>query len=167
MCGLHSFHRIILTFAPFGFSSASSGLDRYFAFAAANFSFAFSDALKAATVRGLFRAPAPRTLPGTTTTSLFSVCLFIWLKFTATRCLFDLVKCSATSNHMLACVSLACFFRQRISCTRSGVVDLGCLIFLPLFPVLQIPLIVYPISSWLLGVSSLAEALQLILNSVS
>jgi hypothetical protein len=72
-------------FAPVGFFSKSSGIERYFALAATSFAFAFSEAPNDATVTAWFMLPDPKSLPGTTTMSLLLVFLFILLRLTEMR----------------------------------------------------------------------------------
>ena len=56
-------------FAPVGFFSKSSGIERYFALAATSFAFAFSETPNEATVTAWLMLPEPKILPGTTTVS--------------------------------------------------------------------------------------------------
>jgi hypothetical protein len=61
-------------------------------------------------------------LPGTTTTSLFLVFLFIVLKLTAIRPLLDLDKYSAMSSQIAACLALLSCFKSLIIWINSGFV---------------------------------------------
>ena len=115
-------HRIILMFAPLGFFSKSSGIERYFALAIVSFLLlSGKPQMRLLLPHGLY-CLIRRSLPGTTMMSLRLVFLFTVLKLTEMRWLRVFDRYSAMSSQMPTCFSLLSFFRRPISWINSGFV---------------------------------------------